>query len=77
MLEVEASIADPSGTESDGELTLTLPDPGVGAMLGSASAPEFGTSGVTLGGTVSLGAAACVPVTAVWALPPADFVVGV
>ena len=75
MLELEASIADPSGTESEG--VLVLPDPSVGAIFGSASFPELGTSGVTLGGTVTLGAAACgVAATAGWAAPPSDFVVG-
>jgi hypothetical protein len=73
-LELEALIAEPSGTESGGE--LTLPDPGVGAMLGSASLPKLGTSGVTLAGTVTLGAARCgVPPAADFAAPPADFVV--
>jgi hypothetical protein len=77
MLEVEALIADPRGTESEGELTPAPPDPSVGVMLGSASVPELGTSGVTLGGTVAAGAAACcVPVTAGCVAPPADFVLG-
>jgi len=73
-LELEASIADPRGTESGGE--LTLPDPGVGAMLGSASLPRLGTSGVTLAGTLTLGAATRgVPAAAGCVTALADFVV--
>ena len=76
MLELEAALADPSGPEADFE--LLPPDPFPGAVLGNAAFPELGTSGVTLMGTVVLGATAfCVPAMAAWAASPADFEVEV
>jgi hypothetical protein len=43
-------------------------------VLGNAAFPELGTSGVTLVGTVVLGATAFgVPAVAAWAAAPADF----
>lgn len=76
MLELEASLADPSGPEADCE--SVVPDPFPGVVIGNASLPEFGTSGVTLLGTVVLGATAfCAPAMAVCAVSPADFDVDV
>jgi hypothetical protein len=76
MLELEASLADASGPEADCE--LLPPDPFPGAVLGNAAFAEFGTRGVTLVGTVVLGATAfCVPAMAGWAVAPADFEVEV
>lgn len=77
MFELEALLAEASGTEADCE--LLLPDPFPGAVLGNAAAfPELGTSGVTLVGTVVLGETAfCVPAMAGWAEAPADFEVEV
>jgi hypothetical protein len=71
MLELEASLADASGVDADAE--LLPPDPFPDAVLGNAAFPELGTSGVTLVGTVVLGATAfCVPAVAAWAAAPAD-----
>jgi hypothetical protein len=76
MLELEALLANASGPEADCE--LVLPDPFPGAVLGTAAFSELGTSGVTLVGTVVLGATAfCVPAMAAWAVSPADFEVEV
>jgi len=55
-LELEASLADASGPEADWE--LLPPDPLSGAAAGGEACPKFGASGVTLVGTVVLGAAA-------------------
>jgi len=71
-LELEASLADARGPEAD--CGVLAPDPFPGAVLGEAAFPEFGTRGVTLAGTVVLGAAVfCVPGMAAWALSPAGF----
>jgi len=76
ILELEASLADASGPEADCE--LLPPDPFPRAVLGNAAFPERGTSGVTLVGTVVLGAtAACVPALAAWTASPTDFEVEV
>jgi hypothetical protein len=70
-LELEAFLADPSGPAADCELP---PDPLPGVVLGNAAFPELGTNGVTLVGTVVLGAVAfCVPAMAAWAVSPAGF----
>lgn len=72
ILELEALLADASGLEADCE--LPPPNPFPGAVLGNAALPERGTSGVTLVGTVGLGATVlCVPATAAWSVSPADF----
>jgi len=72
MLELEASLPDASRPEADCE--LLPPDPFPGAVLGNAAFPELGTSGVTLAGTVVLGATAFfVPAMAARAVSPADF----
>lgn len=69
MLELEALLADASGPEADGG--LPPPDPFAGAVLGNAGVAEFGTSGVTLVGTVVLGARAlCVPAIEAWGVAP-------
>ncbi len=76
MLECEASIADPSGTEAACEPLPT--GPSSGAVLGNAAIPGLGTSGVTLVGTVVLGATAfSIPAMEARAVPPADFEVDV
>jgi len=76
MLELEASLADASGPEADCE--LLPPDPFPGTVSGKAAFPELGTSGVTLVGTVVLGATAfCAPAMAAWPVFPADFDVDV
>jgi hypothetical protein len=54
--ELEALLADASGPEADCGLLPTGPFPGSG--FGNAAFPELGTSGVTLVGTVVLGATA-------------------
>ncbi len=75
-LELEASLADASGLEADCE--LLPPDAFPGVVVGDAEFRELGTSGVTLVGTVVLGATAfCVPETAALAASPADFEVEV
>jgi len=72
MLELEASLADTSGPEADCE--LLAPDPFAGVVVGDAVLRELGTSGVTLVGTLVLGATAfCVLVTAALVVSPADF----
>jgi len=55
MLEVEASLTDASGRDADCEPT---PDPLPSGMLGTGVFAALGTSGVTLVGTVVLGATA-------------------
>ena len=76
MLELDASVADASGPEADCEPPAPVAIPG--GVLGNAESPELGTSGVTLVGTVVLGAKAF-RVPAVVACPesPADFEVDV
>jgi hypothetical protein len=70
MLEREASLAVASGPAADCE--VLPPDPFPSATFGDAAFPELGTSGVTLVGTVVLGATAlCVPEMAAWAISPA------
>jgi hypothetical protein len=71
MLELEASVAVASGEEAGCE--LLAPDPDPGAVLGNAAFPELGTSGVTLAGTVVLGATAfSVPAVVAGAVSTAD-----
>ena len=71
MFELEALVTDTSGPEADCD--VLPPDPVAGAVLGSASFPELGTNGVTVAGTVVLGARAfSCPTPAVSAIPPAD-----
>jgi len=73
MLELEASVAAASGPEADGELLPTPPFPGVVPGSAAAAAPELGTSGVTLVGTVVLGVTAFwPPAPAAWAVSPVD-----
>ena len=75
-LELEALLADASGPEADCEVLPADPFPGV--VSGRAALPEPGTSGVTLVGTVVLGAAAlCVPVIAAGISSPTDLEVDV
>ena len=69
MLELEALLADASGPEADGG--MPPPDPFAGAAPGDAGLAEFGTSGVTLVGTVVLGTRTLgVPATEAWDAAP-------
>ena len=72
MLELEASLADASGL--GGGLRATSPRcVSERRVRHRGRSPELGTSGVTVLGTVVVGAAFCVPATEGWAVAPADF----
>ena len=71
MFELEALVTDTSGPEA--VCDVLPPDPVPGVVLGSASFPELGTSGVTMAGMVVPGArAVCGPAEAAGAVPPED-----